>query len=80
MAAGFGSMLVLNLLIDNPRLPINGVVILTPTLTFPQKDSSVSGQVIKYLCRELMGEFLVNSHVNPTAITKRTDVLKKSID
>lgn len=27
-----------------------------------------------------MGEFLVNSHVNPTAVTKRTDILQKNIN
>lgn len=80
LASGMGAMLLINLLIENPQLPINGVILLTPTLTFQAEEHSVGESLVKFLCRQFMGEFLVNSHVNPTGLTKRTDVLKKNID
>lgn len=80
LASGMGGMVLLNLLIENPQLPINGVILLTPTLSFPREEQSVGAAITKYICRQFMGDCLVNSHVNPTALTKREDVLKKNID
>jgi hypothetical protein len=73
-------MLALNLLIENPKLPLNGVIVVTPNINYPAVAPSFSERVVKYVCRELMGDCLVYSQVNPTAISKRTDVLKRSID
>jgi acylglycerol lipase len=80
MASGLGAMLLLNLLIENSHLPINGVIILSPTMTFPKAQSSIGDSIVKYLCRKFMGELLVNSQANPTGLTKRVDILKKNID
>jgi hypothetical protein len=80
MASGLGAMIALNLLMENPGLPFNGIIILTPNIRFNVRNQSLSERIVKYFCRAYMGEFLVNSHANPTAITKRTDILKKNID
>lgn len=41
MASGLGAMITLNLLIENPGLPFNGVVIMTPNISFPLKEMTL---------------------------------------
>lgn len=77
---GFGSTLVMSLLTDNTHLPINGLIIIAPIFSFPKDSNSLRYKISSMICRSLLGDLVVNNHVNPTGITKNNWIVKKIID
>ena len=77
---GIGSTLLMSLLTDNTHLPINGLIVVTPVFSFPKDCNSLRYKISSLLCRSLLGDLLVNNHVNPTGLTKNNWIVKKIID
>lgn len=77
---GFGSTLLTSLLVDNPHLPINGVILVSPTLFVPEPQMSLKRLTLKYICRQLFGDLLVHLPLNLSSLTKNIHHFKKMID
>lgn len=79
-AFGFGCTILTSLLVDNPHLPINGVILISPTIILEEKRKSITKTLGKWVCRKFFGELLVHVPLSMTTLTKNNNHLKKMID
>lgn len=78
---GFGSLLLLGLLEENPNLPISGVVSLSPLFSFPFfKQASFIGKCLLWLLAEFWPDLMISNMINPTALTNNNHKVKECID
>ena len=81
VAHGFGSLLTLALLQENPGLPLAGVVSMSPLFAFPYfKNSSFLGRTLMSWISWVFPEVLISNAVNPTALTNNEEHVKSCID
>ena len=79
-AFGFGCTLLTSFLVDNPHVPITGVVMVSPTLLIPQSFRSVTRSALKWASRRLFGDFLVHLPLCLDHLSKSNTHLKQVID
>ena len=79
-AFGFGCTILMSLLIDNPHLPINGFIVVSPTIVGPGQPKTPTRIILKWLCRCFLGDLLVHMPLNMASLTKDNNQLKKMID
>ena len=81
VAHGFGSLLTLALLQENPGLPIAGVVSMSPLFAFPYfANSSFLGRALLRGLSWVFPEALISNAINPTALTNNDAHVKGCID
>lgn len=71
-AHSLGALLTLSLLIDYPYLNVSGIILTSPFLGFP--DGKGFGRVKTWALKQLgveLEDFVINSMINPTALTKK---------
>jgi alpha-beta hydrolase superfamily lysophospholipase len=76
-----GGLVVIKLLLDKPELNISGCIITSPLLGLAKNMHFdwIKKQFMHYLGDHL-SDFIVNSRVNPTALTKKTKYLHTIFD
>ena len=80
-AVGFGCTILISLLVDNPHLPISGIILVSPTILVPSQDYlNPKRLMLKWLCRYFMGDLLVHMPLSLTTFTKNNYYLKRLID
>jgi alpha-beta hydrolase superfamily lysophospholipase len=78
---GFGCLLVLGLLEDNPKLPLAGVIAMSPLFSFPYfKETSFIGRTVLWLLSSLFEDMIINNMINPTSLTNNQMMVKGCID
>lgn len=80
-AHSLGGLVTIKLLIDKPELNVSGCIITSPLLGLAKNMhfNWVKRQFMHYLGDHL-ADFIVNSRVNPTALTKKTKYLHTIFD
>lgn len=80
MAHGLGAMFTLAVLEENPRLPLSGVVLLSPLLTFPSLNgNSLIYKLILRFSPSVLDSLQLASPINPTSLTKKPEAIQKKI-
>lgn len=78
---GFGSLLILALLEENPNLPISGVISMSPLFQFPCfRRIGVMGKILLYFLSKIWSYLLINNMINPTALTNNPKKVKNCLD
>jgi hypothetical protein len=72
---------VLALLEENPKLPLAGVVALSPLFSFPFfKNTSLIGKSVLWMLSFLFEDMIINNMINPTSLTNNMHKVKGCID
>lgn len=78
---GFGSLLLFALLEENPKLPIAGVISLSPLFSFPFfNETSFIGKVVLSILSYIFPNMIINNMINPTSLTNNQRMVKGCID
>jgi acylglycerol lipase len=78
---GFGCLLALALLEENPRLPLAGVIAMSPLFTFPFfTNTSWVGKGVLWLLSFVFEDMIINNMINPTSLTNNHRRVKGCID
>ena len=80
-AHSLGGLVAIKLLLDKPELAVSGCIITSPLLGLAKNMNFnwAKKMVIHHLGEDL-SDFIVNSRVNPTALTKKTNYLHTIFD
>jgi hypothetical protein len=69
------------LLVDNPHLPISGVILVSPSvIEESDKPFNLKRLMLKWFCRTFFGSLLVYLPLSFTTFTKNNYYLKRLID
>jgi len=80
MAHGYGCLLVLALLQENPNLPLAGVIALSPLFSFPNiKKFSYIHNFLLSFSPTIFDDILINNMINPTGLTNNPLKIKKNL-
>lgn len=76
-----GGLITIKLLLDKPELNVSGCIITSPLLGLAKNMhfNWIKKKFMHYL-GDSLGDFIVNSRVNPTALTKKTKYLHTIFD
>lgn len=76
-----GGLVIIKLLLDKPELNISGCILTSPLLGLAKNMhfNWIKRQFMHYL-GDYLADFIVNSRVNPTALTKKTKYLHTIFD
>jgi acylglycerol lipase len=81
LSHGFGCLLVLALLEENPKLPLAGVIAMSPLFSFPFfTNTSWVGKSVLWLLSFLFEDMIINNMINPTSLTNNLRKVKGCID
>lgn len=80
MCHGFGCLLVLALLEENPNLPLAGVIALSPLFNFPNINKfSYLHNLLLSFSPTILDDILINNMINPTGLTNNPVKIKKNL-